>query len=147
MSEFQTPSQLRKAVKERANSCCEYCWYQERLARGPFVLEHTMPKSRGGETTFDSLAWSCHACNGHKYNKTQGIDPETGESVPLYNPRQQQWNEHFKWSEDYTRIEGKTSTGRATVEALRLNDEGVVNYRRILYTAGEHPPKENLVEG
>ena len=36
---------------------------------------------------------------------------------------------------------GVTATGRATIEALRLNRSGVVNLRRILYLAGEHPPQ------
>jgi hypothetical protein len=63
-------------------------------------------------------------------------------AVPLYNPREQRWDEHFSWSEDYLRITGLTPIGRATVEALRLNREGLVNMRRILYAVGEHPPQE-----
>ena len=37
---------------------------------------------------------------------------------------------------------GLTPTGRATVETLRLNREGVVNLRRILFLVGLHPPEE-----
>lgn len=50
--------------------------------------------------------------------------------------------DHFVWSSDFVRILGYTPTGRATVEALRLNREGLINLRRILYAAGEHPPAE-----
>lgn len=46
------------------------------------------------------------------------------------------------WSSEFTRILGVTPTGRATVEALLLNREGVVNLRRALYALGEHPPFE-----
>lgn len=144
MPESRISSQLKKAVAERANHCCEYCWYQERLARGSFAADHTIPRSRGGETILENLAWSCHACNSHKYNKTHGFDPETKESVPLYNPRQQPWQEHFEWNEDCTLVKGKTPTGRATVEELKLNDSGIVSYRQILYTVGEHPPEGSL---
>lgn len=37
-------------------------------------------------------------------------------------------------------IIGLTPTGRATVEALRLNRPEVVNLRRLLFAHGEHPP-------
>jgi hypothetical protein len=35
-----------------------------------------------------------------------------------------------------------TPIGRAPVEALHLNRPGLVNLRRILHAAGEHPPPE-----
>jgi len=37
-------------------------------------------------------------------------------------------------------IIGLTPTGRATVEVLKLNREGLVNLRQVLYAAGKHPP-------
>jgi hypothetical protein len=36
-------------------------------------------------------------------------------------------------------IIGRTATGRATVEALHLNRPELVNLRRVLRAAGEHP--------
>jgi hypothetical protein len=60
--------------------------------------------------------------------------------VPLFHPRNQPWSDHFSWNDDFTIIIGITPTGRATVETLSLNREGLVNLRRILYQAGEHPP-------
>lgn len=44
--------------------------------------------------------------------------------------------------EKYTLVIGRTPTGRATVEKLQLNREGVVNLRRLLVTMGQHPPEE-----
>jgi hypothetical protein len=61
---------------------------------------------------------------------------------PLYHPRQQRWQEHFAWNEDFTLIVGITPTGRTTVETLKLNREGLVNLRQVLYAMGEHPPVE-----
>jgi hypothetical protein len=78
----------------------------------------------------------------HKYTKTSGLDPRSGERVALYNPRQQRWSEHFAWSADYTLILGLTPTGRATVETLHLNRVGLVNLRRVLFAVGEHPPPD-----
>ncbi|MEM8806039.1 MAG: hypothetical protein AAGF01_08435 [Cyanobacteria bacterium P01_G01_bin.38] len=68
------------------------------------------------------------------------MDPVTQAMVALYHPRQQIWTEQFAWNEDYSKILGLTSIGRATVEKLKLNRPGLVNLRRILYDLGEHPP-------
>lgn len=35
-----------------------------------------------------------------------------------------------------------TLIGRATVDALCLNRQALVNLRRVLVAAGEHPPQE-----
>lgn len=93
-------------------------------------------------TIAENLAQSCQGCNGHKAARTSSTDPVTGILVPLFNPREQRWDEHFSWSEDYLQITGLTPIGRATVEALQLNREGLVNMRRVLYAVGEHPPQE-----
>ncbi|HYO49295.1 MAG TPA: HNH endonuclease, partial [Chloroflexia bacterium] len=102
-------------------------------------VEHILPKSKGGRTVLDNLALSCQGCNNHKYNKTESTDPLTGKSTPLYHPRRDRWHQHFTWGEEYTLIIGLTPTGRATVETLQLNREGVVNLRRLLHSVGKHP--------
>lgn len=50
------------------------------------------------------------------------------------------WADHFVWNEDFSLIIGITPIGRATVETLQLNREGLVNLRKVLYPIGEHPP-------
>lgn len=140
MPESRVTAQQKKAVAERANGCCEYCRSQARFAIQPFSIEHIIPRSQDGETVMDNLALSCQGCNNHKYNKTEGRDPVSGDLVPLYHPRNQQWSDHFAWNDDFSLIIGLTATGRATVETLQINREGVVNLRRVLYTMGEHPP-------
>ena len=127
-------------VIARARGCCEYCRSQARFATQSFSIEHIIPRSKGGETTVHNLALSCQGCNNHKYNKIQGQDPIGGETVPLFHPRRQYWDDHFTWNDDYTLILGLSLSGRATVEALKLNREGLVNMRRVLYVMGEHPP-------
>jgi hypothetical protein len=105
-------------------------------------MEHTYSLSRGGKTSAENLALSCHTCNNCKYNKITAIDPITNQTVPLFNPRQMKWRDHFTWTVDTTEMLGLTPTGRATIESLQTNREGVVNIRRILAVAGEHPPVE-----
>lgn len=58
----------------------------------------------------------------------------------IFNPRKQQWAEHFAWSHDFSLIIGLTAVGRVTIHTLRLNRTGVVNLRKLLLLAGEHPP-------
>ena len=106
----------------------------------PFSAEHIEPRSRAGKTLWQNLAWACQGCNGHKYNKTSARDPVTGDMILLYHPRKQKWSDHFAWNEDCTVILGLTPTGRATVQALHLNRQGLVNLRRMLFAAQEHPP-------
>ncbi len=140
MTDPRIPTDLRHLVQDRAQGACEYCRSQSRFATQSFSVEHIIPRTSGGTTTDANLALSCQGCNNHKYNKTEGTDPVKGAPVALFHPRSQRWSEHFAWSPDAAMIVGLTPTGRATVEALRLNREGLVNLRRVLFTAGEHPP-------
>lgn len=109
----------------------------------PFSVEHVEPLSRQGADRLENLAFSCQGCNNHKYIKTEALDPASGSVAPLFHPRRQRWSDHFAWNEDGTLILGLTPTGRASVEALRLNRPGLVNLRRVLASAGEHPPPED----
>jgi hypothetical protein len=128
-------------IFRRAHGCCEYCRSRADFATQSFSIEHIIPISQGGKTTLDNWALACPGCNGHKYARIQAPDPIDGAFVPLFHPRQQQqWHKHFRWNEDFTHIIGLTPTGRATVEALRLNRPGVVNMRHALFTVGLHPP-------
>jgi hypothetical protein len=134
----------REQVAERAGRRCEYCLSPADYAPDVFVVEHILPHIRGGVTRLSNLAYSCQACNNHKYTHTEAVDPVSGETVSLYDPRHHPWREHFTWSEDSLRMVGLTSVGRATIEKLRLNRTGVVNLRRLLQGVGLHPPRNTL---
>ena len=133
-------AKLKRQVFERARACCEYCLCQAKYSSDPFSIEHIIPVVKGGLNESVNLALACQGCNGQKYDKIESIDPVTQLLVPLYNPRLYIWNEHFEWHSDYCLIVGLTPTGRATVELLNLNREGVVNLRFVLHTMGQHPP-------
>lgn len=142
MSEY-IPVNLRREVKDRAGGICEYCRSREDFSGQSFCLEHIAPRVAGGETIAENLAYSCQGCNAHKATRTEAEDSLTKVVVQLFNPRTMLWSEHFIWNEDYSEIIGITPTGRATVEALKLNRRGLVNLRRVLFAAGKHPPIEN----
>lgn len=141
MSKSRVTAKQRRLVVERAQGYCEYCLSQARFSTQSFSIEHIIPHDKGGKTQLDNLALACQGCNNHKYTKIKGYDPVSRQYVPLYHPRKQQWGDHFVWNDDCTLIIGITATGRATVETLRLNRAGVVNLRRLLYSAKKHPPK------
>jgi 16S rRNA (guanine527-N7)-methyltransferase len=123
-------------VRIRATGRCEYCQHPDSFASGPFACEHVVPRAAGGGDEASDLAWSCAGCNAYKADKTQALDPISRRVVPLFNPRLHDWKRHFRWSADLLLVLGRTATGRATVDALRLNREELVSLRSALKLAG-----------
>jgi hypothetical protein len=112
-------SELERQVQRRAAARCEYCLMHESLQGATFHVEHVLPRSRGGGSTLDNLAWACPSCNLRKSDRIHVSDPATGSLVPLFNPRTDRWAEHFQWVD--RKIVSLTPVGRATVAALELN--------------------------
>ena len=83
-----------------------------------FQLEHIVSRKLGGSDDLDNLACACLRCNLAKGVLISGLD-EDGKEVRLFNPRTQQWHEHFRIADG--RIDGLTSTGCVTVRVLNLN--------------------------
>jgi HNH endonuclease len=133
---------LRREVAARAQGLCEYCRCPELLNTGTFSVDHVIPRSKGGGDDLENLAFCCQGCNNTKYNKVDGKDPVTEGLVALYHPRRQRWRDHFKWSDDFLKLEGLTAAGRATISLLQLNREKLVAIRALLKQVGKHPPRE-----
>ena len=127
MSEW---GEIVKQVEARAAGRCEYCRMHQALQGATFHVEHVRPSSRGGGSTLDNLAWACPGCNLRKSDRIDATDPESRSVVPLFNPRQDDWNEHFQFAGYH--VTGRTPIGRATVVALDLNHP-----RRILIRKAE----------
>jgi hypothetical protein len=73
-------------------------------------------------------------CSNKGSNLTS-IDPESSEITPLYHPRRDHWNEHFRLEEAY--FVPITAKGRVTVLLLQLNRAERIAEREILISAGE----------
>ncbi|HKZ84963.1 MAG TPA: HNH endonuclease [Anaerolineae bacterium] len=131
---------LRLRIAAQARYRCGYCQTQEVVSGIPLTLEHIIPKARGGSDVEENLWLSCRLCNEAKGVLTEAVDPQTGTTVPLFDPRSQDWAEHFAWDEQSTQILGLTPIDRATIQALALNDELRVRARAIWVQAGYHPP-------
>ena len=141
MSEWPAPDTLRQRVRTAAGDRCGYCHSHQQYVMGRLEIEHIIPRARGGNDDETNLWLSCSLCNRYKGPQIVGIDPHTHTTVPLFNPRTQLWRDHFRWRPDGVIILGMTSIGRATVEALRLNNELAVEVRRNWVLAGWHPPE------
>ncbi len=130
----------KRIISARAGQLCEYCRSRADFAHQSFSIEHIIPVSQDGPTELENLALACPGCNGFKSDKTTATDPTNGKNVLLYHPRQQNWNDHFEWSDDCLNIMGRIPTGRATIATLRLNRPGLVNIRLAMLALGIHPP-------
>lgn len=132
---------LKEKIRQQAKFRCGYCLRSEALMGMPMEFEHLKPLVAGGENTEENLWLACRRCNEFKGTQTHALDSETNEQVSLFNPRNENWNEHFYWSADGTKIIGRTSIGRATVVALKLNEEIIVTARKLWVSVGWFPPK------
>lgn len=132
---------IKEEVVKRADGRCEYCKSLQKYSPQPFHIEHITPIALGGLTILINLAFSCGGCNNIKYIKIEGVDPATGKTVALFNPRNEEWSENFEWSSDFLMMIGITAVGRTTVETLQLNRKELINLRTITKLTDEHPPK------
>ncbi|MEM7029691.1 MAG: HNH endonuclease signature motif containing protein [Chloroflexota bacterium] len=136
------PETVRQYVRERAKNRCEYCLSHQDYVMGRLQIDHVHPLSKDGSNDDDNLCLACELCNQYKWAKTHGLDPESGEFVLLFNPRQQLWAEHFRWAETGVEVIGVTDCGRATITALKLNNTLSITVRRNWVSAGWHPPDD-----
>lgn len=132
-------SRLRNEVSKRARYRCEYCQTQGTIVV-TLQIDHIIPQAAGGTASPDNLCLACISCNSFKSDYEFGLDPLTETDVALFHPRRQQWEDHFRWSDDGLRLIGSTAIGRATVNRLRTNRAEAVASRRVWVAAGLHPP-------
>jgi hypothetical protein len=118
-------------VAERAGHRCEYCHAPEAIFNLPFEVEHVIPASRGGAEDESNWALSCRACNLFKSDYLAAVDPESGHETPLFHPRRERWDDHFRLDSAAGAILGLTATGRATVARLQMNNPLQVSARLV----------------
>lgn len=141
MSKTYIPVATIEQVRERAKNCCEYCLMPEIATFASHEVDHIIAKKHGGLTQAENLALSCTLCNKYKGSDLTSIDPETGDIVPLYHPRQDSWPEHFYLKD--AKINPLTAKGRVTVRLLQLNRPERLQERQLLIEAGILSPPSN----
>ncbi len=75
---FRKVELTRKNILRRDNHRCCYCG----AAKPPLTIDHVIPKSRGGQDTWENLVAACVRCNNRKGNRT----PDEAEMILARKP-------------------------------------------------------------
>ena len=65
---YLTRAISRKNILLRDHNTCQFCGV--RFPPGDLTLDHVVPRSRGGKSTWDNLVACCHRCNNRKGDRT-----------------------------------------------------------------------------
>lgn len=146
---------VRLVVRARARDACEYCLMP---TLSQFHVDHIVPASRWsafvegtlpispadagcGPHHLDNFAWSCSFCNTYKGDAVLGrIGRQT---YRLFQPRRDNWDEHFVLTDRSLLIRGLTEVGQMTVRILQFNDarpNGPLAARHAAIVDGIYPP-------
>jgi hypothetical protein len=126
-------------VASRARHRCEYWGAPEVVFNFPFEIEHILPTATGGVDEPQNKALACRSCNIYKSSKTHHQDDVSGDAVPIFHPREHNWDEHFAIESTTGEITGKSATGRATIALLRLNSASQLASRLLWIKLGLYP--------
>lgn len=90
----------KNAVFKRDNYGCQYC--EKILTSSQITIDHIIPKSRGGNNSFENCVAACHECNSKKGSKLPhevGMrlvrKPETPKGYLVVSPQKENW--HHSW--------------------------------------------------
>src|SRR5205814_9539890 len=89
------PVEVDRHVRTAARNRCGYCLSPQHLVMARLEIEHLIPESKGGGRDESNLWLSCPLCNRHKADRILVPDTLSAQTVPLFNPRTQNWCEHF----------------------------------------------------
>jgi 5-methylcytosine-specific restriction endonuclease McrA len=77
------PTWAKRGLVHRDHGLCAYC------GRSANTVDHVVPRSRGGGTTWENTVLACGSCNNRKRDRTPA---EAGMRL-LVHPRVPQWSE------------------------------------------------------
>lgn len=130
---------LEQLVWQHAEHRCEYCHIPAAISLLPFQIDHIIAVKHGGLTVAANRALSCERCNSHKGPNIAGY--LEGQRVPLFNPRQDRWADHFEWNGAV--LVGKTPVGTVTIDVLAINLPYRIALRAALIEEGIFPPEDD----
>ena len=128
---------LRRFVATRADYLCEYCLIQEEDAFFGCEVDHIISEKHGGQTEADNLACACAFCNRAKGSDIGSVVQRTGAFVRFFNPRTDQWIEHFAL--DGVTIIALSDVGEVTARILDFNNSERLFERQTLQAIGRYP--------
>jgi len=102
---FLKTSFSRTAVVKRDKAICQYC--DEKLQNSQVTIDHVLPKSHGGKSTFLNCVVACKSCNNRKADRTpeqarmpllrQPIDPKYVQGIKDHHNVE----EHEDWNHEW----------------------------------------------
>ncbi len=128
---------LRQLVAHRANYLCEYCLIHEDDTHFGCQVDHIISLKHQGKDTSDNLAYACAFCNRAKGSDIGSIIWETRQFVRFFNPRLDNWADHFKL--EGIIIRSRTEIGQVTVQILQFNSHERLLERQSLQAIGAYP--------
>ena len=134
--------EVRQKVATRAKFFCEYCLIAEEDAFFGCEVEHIISLKHGGSSELENLAYACAFCNRHKGSDVGSIS-ESGEFSRFFNPRTDQWADHFQL--DGIIIKPVSVVGEVTVRILQFNHSDQILERQALSAVGRYPNKAGLI--
>ena len=78
---YQTRALSRKNILMRDRNTCQFC--ARAMPASELTLDHIVPRSRGGESSWENLVTCCHVCNNRKGDRL----PEEAGMRLLRQPR------------------------------------------------------------
>jgi len=82
----------RLNIYARDGDTCQYCG--RKLARNELNLDHVIPRSQGGKTSWENVVCSCVPCNLRKGGRT----PDQAHMSLLKRPLRPRWTPFFRGS-------------------------------------------------
>lgn len=99
---FVNNSFNRQIMIKRDQSCCMYCG--RFLAPSQITVDHVIPRSLGGKTSFTNCVCSCFECNNKKGNKTPeqaGLTLLRKPEKPIFMSDIDFYYKHDHWHDDW----------------------------------------------
>jgi 5-methylcytosine-specific restriction endonuclease McrA len=81
----RSPSLSRINILARDNFTCQYC--SREMPAKEATLDHVIPRSQGGKTTWENIVCACSSCNRRKGGRT----PKEANMKLLSKPCKPQW--------------------------------------------------------
>jgi len=84
---MRTPSFSRRNLMRRDRHQCQYCGVKPGIHE--LSIDHVMPRSRGGRSTWENCVLACRRCNRKKRNRTPsqaGMNLMREPRVPRWSP-------------------------------------------------------------
>jgi hypothetical protein len=127
----------RLEIGIRANFVCEYCLIHEADGFFEHQIDHIISIKHGGGNHNDNLAYTCVFCNRNKGSDIGSVLLPEIVFVRLFNPRLDDWNEHFELRGAL--INAKTDIGKVTLKVLKFNTKERLAERQSLQQVGRYP--------